>query len=372
MPTHPTARTRRSRTGRSTHRRRQRVGTPGGRHGRLRGMTAIRPVRWGILATGGIARTFAADLALVPDAELVAVGSRAQASADAFGEQFGVPHRHGSYAALAADPDVDVVYVATPHPGHRDAALLAVEAGKAVLVEKPFTMDGGAAREVVAAARARGVLCVEAMWTRFLPHVARIREILAAGTLGRIVYLTAEHGQWFAEDPQFRLFAPSLGGGALLDLGIYPVSFAHLVLGVPDTITAVSRPAFTRVDATTSMIFTYAGGAHAVLTTSLAAASDNPAAIYGTEARLEIDGWFYTPTTFRVVSREGVELERYQVPEPGRGMQYEAAEVNRCLRAGLTESPLLPLDETIAIMDTLDEVRRQIGLDYRALLADSR
>jgi predicted dehydrogenase len=335
-------------------------------------MTSTPPVRWGLLATGGIAAMFARDLALLPDAELLAVGSRAQHTADAFGDEFGVPRRYGSYRELVADPDLDAIYVSTPHPGHHDAALLAIEAGKAVLVEKPFTMDGAEARAVVEAARARGVLCVEAMWTRFLPHMARIREIVAAGTLGRIAYLTAEHGQWFAEDPAFRLFAPSLGGGALLDLGIYPVSFAHMVLGAPKTVTAVSGPAFTGVDATTSMIFTYDAGAHAVLTTSLAAASDNPAAIYGTEARLEVDGWFYVPTSFRVVARDGTELERFDGTGPGRGMQFEAAEVNRCLRAGLTESPLLPLDETIAIMDTLDEVRRQIGLDYHALLADRR
>jgi predicted dehydrogenase len=328
-------------------------------------------VRWGIIATGGIAGNFARDLALLPDAELVAVGSRAHDTANAFGDEFGVPHRHDSYRALVEDPDVDAVYVATPHPGHHDAAMLAIDAGKAVLVEKPFAMDGAQARDMAAAARSRGVPCVEAMWTRFLPHVARIREILAAGMLGEIVYLTAEHGQWFVEDPGFRLFAPSLGGGALLDLGIYPVSFAHFVLGAPARVAALSSPAFTGVDRTTSMIFTYDDGAHAVLTTSLAAASDNPAAVYGSEARLEIDGWFYTPTSFRVIARDGTELERYPAPsspnEIGRGMHYEAAEVGRCLRAGLTESPLLPLEETVAIMDTMDEVRRQIGLDYSAL-----
>ena len=192
-----------------------------------------RPIRWGILATGGIARAFTDDLALQPDSEVVAVGSRSQASADAFGDEFGVPHRHASYQALVSDPDVDAVYVATPHPGHHDAALLAINAGKAVLVEKPFAMDAAQAREMIDAARERGTFLMEAMWTRFLPHIARVREILAAGTLGDVVYLTAEHGQWFAPDPQFRLFAPELGGGALLDLGIYPVSFAHLVLGVP-------------------------------------------------------------------------------------------------------------------------------------------
>ena len=323
--------------------------------------------RWGILATGGIAHAFARDLALLPDASISAVGSRRQAAADAFAAEFGIARAYGSYAALVADPDVDAVYVATPHPGHHDAALLAVEAGKAVLVEKPFAMNAADAAAMIAAARARGVFLMEAMWTRFLPHIARIREILAAGTLGRIAYLTAEHGQWFAEDPAFRLFAPSLGGGALLDLGIYPVSFAHLVLGVPERITAVSDPAFTGVDATTSMIFQYTGGAHAVLTTTLAAASNNPAAIYGTEARLEIDGWFYTPTTFRVVARDGTELERYDAPHSGHGLRHQAAEVGRCLEAGLLESPLLPLDETLAIMTTLDEVRRQIGLDYSLL-----
>ena len=231
-----------------------------------------RPIRWGILATGGIAHAFAHDLALQPDCEIVAVGSRSQASADAFGDEFGVPHRHASYQALVRDPDVDAVYVSTPHPGHHDAALLAINAGKAVLVEKPFAMDAAQAREMIDAARERGTFLMEAMWTRFLPHIARIREILAAGTLGDVVYLTAEHGQWFPQDPQFRLFAPELGGGALLDLGIYPVSFASLVLGAPARITAVSNPAFTGVDATTSMIFQYDSAAHAVLTTTLLAA----------------------------------------------------------------------------------------------------
>jgi predicted dehydrogenase len=163
------------------------------------------------------------------------------------------------------------------------------------------------------------------------------------------------------------LFAPSLGGGALLDLGIYPVSFAHMVLGEPSRITAVSDPAFTGVDATTSAVMQYPGGAHAVVTTSLAAASDNPAVIYGTEARLELDGWFYTPTSFRVVSRDGTVLESYQPPAGGRGMEHEAIEVDRCLREGLTESPMMPLAETLTVMATMDEIRRQIGLDYAKL-----
>jgi predicted dehydrogenase len=325
------------------------------------------PIRWGVIATGMIAHTFARDLALVPDASLVAVGSRSQETADEFADEFGIPHRHASYAALASDPSVDAVYISTPHPYHHGAALLALRAGKAVLCEKPFAMDLASAQEMVEVARSSGALLVEAMWTRFLPTMARVRAILAAGTLGDIVYLTAEHGQWFAEDPEFRLFAPSLGGGALLDLGVYPISFAQLVLGTPSRVTAVSDPAFTGVDRTTSMILQYPSGAHAVLTTSLAAASNNPAAIYGTAARLELDGWFYTPTSFRVIARDGTVIESYTPPGGGRGMEHEAAEVGRCLRAGLTESPVLPLDDTLAVMATMDEVRRQIGLDYSRL-----
>jgi predicted dehydrogenase len=303
----------------------------------------------------------------LPDAEVLAVGSRAQETADAFAAELDIPRAHGSYAELAADPDVDAIYVSPPHPGHLAATLLALEHGKAVLCEKPFAMDRAEAQRMVDAARANGVFLMEAMWTRFLPHVVRIREILAAGTLGELVYLTAEHGQWFARDAAHRLFAPALGGGALLDLGIYPISFAHMVFGAPQAVAAVSTPAFTGVDATTSVLLRYGSGAHAVLTTTLAAKSANPAVIYGSEARLEIDGVFYTPTSFRVISRDDEVLESYSSPPGGRGMEYEAAEVGRCLREGLTESPILPLDETVEIMGVLDEIREQIGLDYTRL-----
>jgi predicted dehydrogenase len=319
--------------------------------------------RWGILGAGGIATKFCEDLELLPDHDVVAVGTRTPGSADAFAARFGVAHVHPTYADLVSDPDVDAVYVATPHPMHHDAAMLAIEAGKAVLVEKPFTMDAAEARSLVAAARDRGTFLMEAMWTRFLPHVAAIREVLASGRLGEIVLVTAEHGQWFAQDPAFRLFAPELGGGALLDLGIYPVSFASMVLGTPDHVTAVSDPAFTGVDAQTSMILRYAGGAHAVLTTTLRAATTNGAAINGTEARLEITPTFYRPTSFAIVSGDG-DREVVETPTPGNGLRFQAAEVGRCLREGLQESPYLPLGETVAILETMDEIRRQIGLTY--------
>ena len=322
-----------------------------------------RPIRWGVLGAGGIATAFCDDLQLLSDHEVVAVGARTAGTSDAFASRFGIARTHASYADLAGDPEVDVVYVATPHPMHHDAAMLAIEAGKAVLVEKPFTMDAAQARSLVDAARAHGTFLMEAMWTRFLPHMVQIRDVLASGRLGDLVLVTAEHGQWFAEDPEFRLFAPGLGGGALLDLGIYPISFASMVLGTPTHVTAVSNAAFTGVDAQTSMILRDDAGRHAVLTTTLAAATPNGAAISGTLARIEIEPTFYRPTSYRVVDRDGA-VEQVDVPHEGLGLRHQAVEVGRCLRAGLTESPILTLDETVSIMATLDEVRRQINLTY--------
>ena len=320
-------------------------------------------VRWGVVGTGGIASAFVDDLRLVEGAEAVAVGSRAQESADRFAAEHSVGRAHPTYEALVTDDEVDVVYVATPHPGHHAAALMAIEAGKAVLVEKPFTMDAAEAESLVTAARDRGVFLMEAMWARFLPHIREIRRLLADGVLGDLVTVHADHAQWFEEDPEFRLFAPKLGGGALLDLGVYPVSFASMVLGTPSRVTAVSDPAFTGVDATTSMLMQYAGGAHAVLTATLTAAGPTTAAVVGTDSRVVVDGPFYTPTGFTLTRRDGTS-ERFDQPVEGRGMWCEAAEVVRCLREGRLESDVMPLDETVAIMATMDEVRRQIGLTY--------
>jgi predicted dehydrogenase len=236
-----------------------------------------------------------------------------------------------------------------------------------VLVEKPFTMDEAVATALVQAARSRGVFLMEAMWTRFQPHMVRVREVLAAGTLGAVVTVTADHGQWFEPDAEHRVFAPSLGGGALLDLGIYPLSFASMVLGAPDVVTARSAKAFTGVDAQTSVILDHVGGAQAVLTSTLLARSPTRAAIVGTDARLEIDTVWYQPSSFTVISRDGQVLERFDEPRVGHGLRYQAAEVVRCHRSGQTESPVMALDESLSIMRTMDEVRRQIGLDYTGL-----
>lgn len=312
------------------------------------------------MGTGGIAGGFAQDLRLSTSGTIVAVGSRSQGSADAFADRYDIPRRHASYQDLAADPEVDVVYVATPHPLHHANALLALRAGKPVLVEKPFTMNAEEARELVTVARDAGLLLVEAMWTRFLPHVRKIRELVASGVLGQIVTVTADHGQWFAEDPDFRLFAPALGGGALLDLGVYPVSFASMILGAPNRIHVLSDPAFTGVDAQTSMLFGYDDGAHAVLTCTLRASSPTRATIVGTDARIEIDGPFYAPRPFTLIPREG-EPTRFEQEHTGRGLRHQADEVARLLAAGETESSLMPLDETVSIMETMDAVLLQAG-----------
>ncbi len=322
------------------------------------------PLRWGILGTGGIANTFVRDLRLTDSGVVSAVGSRSQGSADRFADALGIAGRHPSYESLVADPNVDVVYVATPHPMHRENAVLALRAGKPVLVEKPFAMNAAEAREIVEAARENALFAMEAMWTRFLPHVAVIRDWLAQGVLGEIVTVTADHGQWFAEDAEFRLFAPELGGGALLDLGVYPVSFASMILGTPNRIVSMSDPAFTGVDAQTSMVFGYAGGAQAVLTCTLRAKSSTRASIVGTDARIEIDGDFYAPATVTLIPRQG-DPTRVESLDVGRGLRHQADEVARRLAAGGLESPLMPLDETISIMETMDAVRERAGATHQ-------
>jgi predicted dehydrogenase len=315
-----------------------------------------RPLQWGVIGTGGIARAFAADLRLTASGTVVAVGSRTREAAARFASELGISQAHGSYEALVADPAVEVVYVATPHPWHHPNALLALEAGKPVLVEKPFTMNAPEARELVAAARARRLFLMEAMWTRFLPHVHLIRRLLADGALGEVIAVHATHGQAFAPDPAHRLFARELGGGALLDLGVYPVSFASMVLGRPQTITALVAPAMTGVDGHVSMAFGYESGAHALLACTSLGRMPNSAAIVGTDASIEVDGpHFHAPSPFTLVTRAG-ERTRFDEPHEGSGLRHQADEVARCLTAGELESPLMSLDETVAVMETMDEV----------------
>jgi predicted dehydrogenase len=314
-----------------------------------------KPVRWGIIGTGGIAHTFVRDLGLIDEGVAVAVGSRTKASADAFGDEFDIPVRYGSYEELVQDSDVDVVYVSTPHPMHHANTLLALEAGKPVLCEKAFTMTAAEARDLVAVARAKGLFLMEAMWTRFLPHVVKIRELVAGGALGDLVLVEADHGQWFPLNPEHRIFAPELGGGALLDLGVYPVSFASMLLGTPTRITALVDRAFTGVDGQASMLFGYDNGAQAVLTCTSLARTATRACIAGTEARIEVAGDFYGLTSFNLIKRDRT-VESFEFNMQWRGLRYQAIEVARCLELGLTESPGMPLDESISIMETMETV----------------
>jgi len=324
----------------------------------------VPPLRWGIVGTGRIAGSFVSDLRHTALGVAVAVGSRTAETAEAFGEATGIGRRHASYRALVDDPQVDAVYVATPHPMHLEPALLALDAGKAVLVEKAFTMNGGDARRLVDAARRAGVFLMEGMWTRFLPHVAEIRRLVGDGALGEILSVTADHGQWFPADPRSRLFARDLGGGALLDLGVYPVSFASMILGRPSRISALVGPAFTGVDGQTSMVLGHPSGAHAVLTCTSLAVTPTRAAVVGTDGRIEVDRRFYAPTSFTFFPRHG-EPVRYERPQPGIGLYHEAEEVARCVGAGKLESPLMPLDETVSIMETMDAVLDPDGVGWR-------
>ncbi|WZH35817.1 MAG: Gfo/Idh/MocA family oxidoreductase [Microbacterium enclense] len=320
-------------------------------------------LHWGILATGGIAHAFTSDLRTA-GLDVAAVGSRRLESAREFAAKYDIPHAHGSYDELVADPTVDIVYIATPHPGHVDNALLALDHGKHVLVEKPFTLNETEAAIIRDRAAEKGLLAMEAMWTRYLPHMVRIREIIAEGTLGDIRVVSADHTQKISTDPTHRLNALELGGGALLDLGIYPVSFAIDVLGLPEQVSAVARISDAGSDAEVATMFVHPGGALSTTVSSSRGAGANTAQIVGTEARIEIDRVWYTPTSFRVVTPDGDVLEEFTTEIDGRGMQFQAQAAERFVTAGVTSSDVLPIDETVAIMGVLDEVRRQIGVVY--------
>ncbi|HEY9437453.1 MAG TPA: Gfo/Idh/MocA family oxidoreductase [Streptomyces sp.] len=329
-----------------------------------------RMVRWGVLATGGIAATFTADVLSMPDSgtELAAVASRTDVSAKAFAERFGIGRAYGSWAELLADDDIDVVYVATPHSAHRKAAGLALEAGKHVLCEKAFTLNARQAEELVALARERGLFLMEAMWTYCNPVIRRMTELVRDGAIGEIRTVQADFGFAGSFGPEHRLRDPALGGGALLDLGVYPVAFAHLLLGEPDRVRADALLSPEGVDLNTGMLLGWDSGATALLGCSIVGDTPTVASVTGTAGRIDFPHGFYHPDRF-VLHRPGHEPEEVTSgpgPSDLTGMQFEAAEVIRALRAGETESPLVPLDGTLAVMRTLDAVRDRIGVHYPA------
>jgi predicted dehydrogenase len=321
-------------------------------------------IRWGILGAGGIADTFVNDLTAAGIA-VVAVGSRDADKARRFADDHGITIAHGSYDDLVADPEVDAVYVATPHVFHEQNALLAVRAGKHVLVEKPFTVSADEAGRVLAAAREAGVVALEAMWTRYLPQQARLREVVRSGVIGEPRLLTAAHVQSLPTDPHHRLNDPALGGGALLDLGVYPVSFAHDLLGPVDAVAATAVLSDQGVDVRTGITLRHANGATSNLFCALDTAGRNDAVVHGSAGRIEIDHTFYAPGGFTVLDAEGEVVERFDSDEGDlRGMHHQALELARLVEAGDLESPALTSDGIVAVMATMDEVRRQVGVQY--------
>ena len=319
--------------------------------------------KWGILGTGGIARAFARDLSFLNNHIVAAVGSRTKEGAEEFSMEFPGCTAHGSYEELVTDPNIDAIYVATPHPMHFTHTVLALNAGKPVLCEKPFSINAAESRKMIEASIENNVALLEAMWMRFLPHIFTVRKILASGILGEIVSVTADHGQRLADQGIPRLIEPSLAGGALLDLGIYPVSFAHMVLGVPESIQAEAVMTEKGVDASTSMLFTYKSGAQAILTTTMIAQTPCRAVISGLNGWLEIDRTFYNPAGMRVHLFDGTTTE-YPSDYQGHGLREQAIEFEKIVRSGRYESEHLTHKHTLEIMELMDEIRNKIGLKY--------
>jgi len=318
-------------------------------------------IRWGVVGPGRIAESLVKDFAVVDGARCVAVASRAQERADDFARRHGIERAHGSYRAILADPDVDVLYVATPHPQHHALALGAIRAGKALLVEKSFTATLPGAEEVVGAARAAGVFVMEAMWTRFQPAVVRLRELIADGAIGEVRSVQADLGVWRTYDPADRMFALELGGGALLDLGVYVVSFAQMVMGAPDSVTATGSLFETGADAEATLLLGWSDGRSAALTTSLRTALPGTARVVGTAGWIDVLPRFHHPDTI-VLHRAGAEPETITRPHRGGGYAHELVEVTECLRAGATESATMPLADTLAVQAVLQRAADQLGV----------
>ncbi len=319
--------------------------------------------RWGILGTGSIARQFAEGLQALPQAEIAAVGSRKQGTADAFGEQFGATRCHGSYEALAADPEVDAIYIATPHPMHKSNTILCLEAGKHVLCEKPFAVNRAETEEMVAVARREKRFLMEAMWTRFLPSVCMVREWLAEGVIGDVRMFEGSFGFRADFDESHRLLDPNLAGGALLDVGIYPIAFAYMVFGgPPNRASSMATLGDTGVDEQSAYILGFPNGGLAVLSSAVRTESPQDACIMGTDGMIHIDSPFWRPT--RITLTKGDEKKTVEIPYDATGYNYEAQHVADCVAAGKLESDIMPLDESLAIQGTMDEIRAQWGMRY--------
>lgn len=313
-------------------------------------------IRWGIAGPGRMAATMADSFREVTNGRLVAVGSRSPERARAFADEHGIPTAHGSYEALAADPEVDAVYVATPHPQHVDIALAAIAAGKPTLVEKAFSSSVADTERIVAAARAAGVFCMEAMWTRFNPAIAALRALIAAGDIGEVRGVQGDLTAFREFVPSDRLFDPALGGGAVLDLGVYLISFAQHVLGTPDVVHAVGGRYPTGVEGEFALVMGYADGRSASLSGAFTTHGPGRMMVLGTRGWVDIHPRFHRATTLTVW--RGKEPEALEFAS---GYAHEVIHVGDCLAAGLTESPIMPLDDTVAVQRLMAEVLTQLG-----------
>jgi len=322
-------------------------------------------VRWGIAATGGIARAFADALGRVPDAELVAVASRTPARAQEFADEVGAARAHGTYAALADDPDVDVVYVASPHARHHDDAVLYLEHGKHVLCEKPLALNAAQVQAMTDAARRNDRFLMEALWSRFLPAYEELVHLVDHGAIGEVQLVEADFGFRVGEiDPTHRLFDRTQGGGALLDLGIYPLNLAFQVLGHPIAVQAAGTIGTTGVDEQTALVLRHGGDTLSVLKAAIRASYTCTARIAGTAGSIAIPAFMHCPQHLVVQTLAGE--RRIEAPMEGNGLHHQVREVHRCVRAGLGESPVMPWSESLALAATMDAVRAQIGLHYDA------
>lgn len=327
------------------------------------GAATPAPVRWGIAGPGRIAESVAPDFAHVPDAELVAVGSRSASRAAAFAARHGIARSYGSYRELIDDADLDAIYIATPHPQHRSIAVAALAAGRAVLVEKTFTATVDGAQDVVATAAHHRRFAMEAMWTRFQPTIVRVRDLLAEAAIGEVRAVQADLGVVREFDPADRLFDPRLGGGALLDVGVYVVSFAQMVLGEPEGVLAHGGIGPTGVEIDATLLLRYPDGVSATLMTSLNANMPGAARIFGTTGWLDVRPRFHHPDQL-VLHRLGAEPETFTDPRIGGGYAHELIEVTEALLAGRTESTVMPLADTIAVQRLLAEAGAQLGVTW--------
>jgi len=322
-----------------------------------------RTIRWGIVGPGRIAAKVVGDFVHLPAAEVVAVASRSLDRAQAFAGAHGVARAYGSYREIIADSDLDVLYIATPHPQHHAIAMAAIEAGKALLVEKSFTATAAGAREIVNAARANGVFVMEAMWTRFQPVIVAARELIAGGAIGEVRAVQADLGVGREVDPTDRLFDPAQGGGAMLDLGVYVVSFTQMLLGTPTSVAARGSLASTGVDQEAGILLGYDDGRTGGLTISIRNQSPGSARIFGTAGWIDVVPRFHHPTTI-VVTRTDRHPETITRPPTGGGYSHELIEVTDCLLAGRSESAVMPLQDTLDVQEILEQAARLLGVSY--------